>query len=189
MAQNYHKLHLKVSELKVWVKPVDVFENIKTVPATRKPIISISSDDFLFHALNVSLLLAAVQLCNVLVLRSYYMKYFNFGNVSVLCKTNRSSFCLIIKLSHAMDGLFSVLGYSRKKTNRRGWGYTFLKLLLLEILYLWLYLRNSAENKLLPLEILQNCVTPLGNSKVKNQDPWELQMSFSWIPLEIPLLF
>ena len=55
MTQNYHKSPLKVSELKVWVKPVDVFENVKTVPATRKPIISISSDDFLFHALNVSL--------------------------------------------------------------------------------------------------------------------------------------
>ena len=36
------------------------------------------------------------------------MKYFNFVNVSVLCKTNRPSFCLILKLSHALDGLLSV---------------------------------------------------------------------------------
>ena len=40
-----------------------------------------------------------------------------------------------------------------------------------------LTLRNSEENKLSPLKILQNCDTPLGNSKVKNQDPFH--MSFS----------
>ena len=32
---------------------------------------------------------AAMQLYNVLVLRSEEMKYFNFANVSILCKTNR----------------------------------------------------------------------------------------------------
>ena len=32
-------------------------------------------------------------------------------------------------------------------------------------------------------------VTPLGNSKVKNQDLWKFHMIFSWTPLEIPLLF
>ena len=35
------------------------------------------------------------------------MKYFSFANVSILCKTNRPSFCL--KLSHALDGLFNIL--------------------------------------------------------------------------------
>ena len=64
-----------------------------------------------------------------------------------------------------------------KKTNRDGGG---LRIYFSETLPPRNFtLRNSAENKLLPLEILQNCVTPLGNSKVKNQDPWELQMSFS----------
>ena len=29
------------------------------------------------------------------------------------------------------------------------------------------------------LEIFQNCLTPLGNSKVKNQDPWKFHMGFS----------
>ena len=33
------------------------------------------------------------------------------------------------------------------------------------------------ENKLLPLEIQQNCVTPLGNSMLKNQDPWKFHTS------------
>ena len=30
-----------------------------------------------------------------------------------------------------------------------------------------------------PLDILQNCVTPLGNSKLKNQDPWIFHIIFS----------
>ena len=34
-----------------------------------------------------------------------------------------------------------------------------------------LLLLKSGEKKLSPLEILQNCVTPLGNFKVKNQNP------------------
>ena len=62
-------------------------------------------------------------------------------------------------------------------------------------------LRNSGENKLLSLEILQNCVTPLGNSKVKNQDlcygnstwfflehQWKFLFFFHW-PLEFPHAF
>ena len=57
--------------------------------------------------------------------------------------------------------------------------YTFLKTPL-EFLDLSLYtLRKSVENKLSPLEILQNCVTPLRNSKAKNQDPWKFHMIFS----------
>ena len=67
--------------------------------------------------------------------------------------------------------------------------YTFLKTPL-EFLDLSLYtLRKSVENKLSPLEILQNCVTPLRNSKSKNQDPWKFHMIFSWTPLEILLFF
>ena len=68
---------------------------------------------------------------------------------------------------------------------------------------------NSEENKLSTLEILQNCLTPLGKSMIENQDPWKFHMiflehpwkfhfSFNWplefphgfssIPLEIPCL-
>ena len=36
--------------------------------------------------------------CGHLVLRSF-MKYFNSVNASVLCKTNRPSFCLILQVS------------------------------------------------------------------------------------------
>ena len=38
------------------------------------------------------------------------------------------------------------------------------------------------------VEILWNYATPLGNSKTKNQDPWNLHMNFSISPLETPLL-
>ena len=38
---------------------------------------------FLFYTLNISLLLAPVQLYNVLVLKSLQMKYFSFANVSI----------------------------------------------------------------------------------------------------------
>ena len=37
-----------------------------------------------------------------------------------------------------------------------GWGYTFLK----------------------PLDIPQNCVRSLGNSKAKNKDPWKFHINF-----------
>ena len=46
---------------------------------------------------------------------------------------------------------------------------------------------NSRQNKAPPLQILQNCVTSLGNSKARNQDPWKFHIIFSWSPLEIPL--
>ena len=71
------------------------------------------------------------------------------------------------------------MGYSRKNPNRGG-----LRIYFSEPLPSWKFqicdftLRNSRENKLLPLEIQQNCVTPLGNSKVKNQDPCNFHMSF-----------
>ena len=45
------------------------------------------------------------------------------------------------------------------------------------------------ENELSLPEILQSFVTPLGNSKVKNQEPWKFNNMFSWTPLEIFLLF
>ena len=90
-------------------------------------------------------------------------------------------------------------GLFQKKTNR-DWGYTFLNPSPppwnFQICYFTL--RNSGENKLLSLEILQNCVTPLGNSKVKNQDlcyghstwfflehQWKFLFFFHW-PLEFP---
>ena len=57
-------------------------------------------------------------------------------------------------------------------------------------------LRNSRENKLSPLENLQNCVTPPVNSKVKHETSrnstwvfleysWKLHFFCNW-PLELP---
>ena len=53
------------------------------------------------------------------------------------------------------------------------WGYTFLK-------------KTSGTFRFvtLPLEIPQNCVTPVGISKVKNEDPWKFHITFSWSPME-----
>ena len=71
---------------------------------------------------------------------------------------------------------FFLLGYSRKNPNRGGWGYNFLK-------------TPHGIFRFVTLKILRNCVTPLGNSNVKNQDPWKFHMSFSWTSLEIHLFF
>ena len=65
------------------------------------------------------------------------------------------------------------LGYSRK--NPSSWNF-------------YIYHLTSGK-KLSPLEILETCVTPLGNSKVKNKDSWKFHTIFSWTPVEIPLLF
>ena len=65
-------------------------------------------------------------------------------------------------------------------------------------------IRNSRENNLSALEILQNCVIPLGYSKAKNQgnstpgtpleiplfliDPWNLHMVFLQYPWKFHVL-
>ena len=41
----------------------------------------------------------------------------------------------------------------------------------MQYLDLPLYPKNSLENKISPMEILQNCVTLIGNFWVQNQDP------------------
>ena len=48
---------------------------------------------------------------------------------------------------------------------------------------------NSRQNKARPLNIPQNCVRSLGNSKAKNKDPWKFHIIFSCSPLEIALCF
>ena len=35
------------------------------------------------------------------------------------------------------------------------------------------------------MKIVQNCITSLGNSITKNQDPWKFHITFSWSPMEI----
>ena len=48
---------------------------------------------------------------------------------------------------------------------------------------------NSRQNKAQPLDISQNCVRSLGNSRAKSKDPWKFHIIYSWSPLEIPLYF
>ena len=64
------------------------------------------------------------------------------------------------------------LGYSNKNSNREGWGYTFPNPPL-EFLYLSLYpLKFQTKQAIIPGNSAM-CVTPLGDSSVKNQDPWK----------------
>ena len=83
-----------------------------------------------------------------------------------------------------------IMGYSRKKTKQGGgsWGHAFLNRPW-NFSFFYFTPGNFRENKAPPLEIPQNCLTSLGNSKAKNQDHWKFFIIFSWTPLEIPLCF
>ena len=75
----------------------------------------------------------------------------------------------------------TTLSYSRKNLNREVENILFWKLPW----NFWIChftVRNFRENKLLPLEILRNCLKPLRNFKVKNQDPWRLHDIFLCTP-------
>ena len=75
-----------------------------------------------------------------------------------------------------MDETHLSVGLFQKKSKQVG-----LRLYFSEkppLKFLDLFFRNSRENKLSPLKILKNCVTSLGNSKVKNQNPWKFHMRF-----------
>ena len=89
-----------------------------------------------------------------------------------------------------------LMGYSRKKTKQGGLRIYFSENPPWKFSICDFTLRKSRENKFLPLEIQQNFVTPLGNSKFKNQDPWKFHefllehpwkfcFFFNW-PLEFP---
>ena len=99
------------------------------------------------------------------------------------------------------------MGYSRKKSKLGGgWGYTFLKTPL-EFLDLSFYPYKFQRNKLSPLKILQNFVTPWKFQVQKPRSieiytwifcehPWKFHFFFNWpqefahvfssVPLEIP---
>ena len=84
-----------------------------------------------------------------------------------------------------------LLGYSQKNPNGE-FGIHFSEIWEFKICHFTPI--NSGEKKLLPLEILQICVAPLGNSKVWNkthgnfllvflEHPWNFHMFFSSRPL------
>ena len=86
------------------------------------------------------------------------------------------------------------LGYSRENLNREGGlGYTFLTPPPFPWNFSFFYFTPGKnfrqQNKAQPLDIPQNCVRFLGNSKAKNKDPWKFHIIFSWLSLEIPLRF
>ena len=106
------------------------------------------------------------------------------------------------------------MGYSRKKTGGRGWGYTFFNLFLPRWNFSFFYFTpgNSRQSKVPPLEIPQIFLTSLGNSKVKNQEtktpgnstnfslvalgnstsflinPWKFHMLFVWYHCKFHIL-
>ena len=80
------------------------------------------------------------------------------------------------------------MDYSRKNSDR-GVEDILLRKLLWDFSFFYFTPGNSRQNKAQPLDIPQNCVRSLGNSKAKNKDPWKFHIIFSWLPLEIPLRF
>ena len=68
------------------------------------------------------------------------------------------------------------MGYSRK-IQARGEGVE--DILLYTFRFVTLPLEIPEKTSFLALEILQDCVAPLGNSKVENKDPWKFHISFS----------
>ena len=105
---------------------------------------------------------------------------------------NSSIAIAILKLSHKiiiwLFGLNSLVRWAIPEKIQTG---------RVEVMLFWkrplkfldLFFRNSRENKLSLLEILKDCVTSLGNSKVKNQNPWKFHMSFFLKLVEIPPVF
>ena len=73
------------------------------------------------------------------------------------------------------------MGYSRKKNKQEGGGgvedILFLKPRW-NFLFIYFTSGNSRQIKGPPLEIVQDCVTSLGNSKTKNHDSWKFHMLF-----------
>ena len=79
-------------------------------------------------------------------------------------------------------------GLFQKNPNRgEGWEHNFLKKNSAILRFVTSSLEIPEKNKSSRLEIPQNCVAPLGNFKLWNQDPWKLETNFPWSPLEIPL--
>ena len=81
-------------------------------------------------------------------------------------------------------------GYSGKNSN---WGWGFEDILfwtpLWNFTFFYFTYGNSRESKAQTLDIPQNCVRSLGNSKAKNKGPRNFRIIFSWSPFEIPLCF
>ena len=83
----------------------------------------------------------------------------------------------ILKTSGITWRVFLQLGYSRKNPNREGLWYTFLK--NTEIFrFATLTLEILEETGFHHWKLLKNCVTPLGNYKVKNARPMEIPHEF-----------
>ena len=138
--------------------------------------------------------------CTVILFYMFSQLFSKCSNIRLLfcnCDTvsiiiARLLFSIVTKLLRYREWVtyqFSyTMGYSRKKPKRGGWGHTFLNP---PGIFHFFYFSpgNFRQNKAPPLEIPQNCVTFLGNSNTKNQDPWKFHIIFFWSILEIPLHF
>ena len=75
-----------------------------------------------------------------------------------------------------------LLGFFTEKNQQGGWRHTFLKTPW-KFLFLYFIPGNSRQNKAPPLEIPQNCVKSLGNSKAKPPKPLEIPHYFFLVTL------
>ena len=71
------------------------------------------------------------------------------------------------------------IGPFQKNPNMGGSGYTFLETPW-NFSFFYFIPGNSRQNKAQPMDIPQNCVRFLGNSKAKNKNPWKFHIIFSW---------
>ena len=101
-----------------------------------------------------------------MTISSYFYKNCSISDAS-------SYMSSMVKIANKINNI----GLLQEKSKQRGWEYTFLKIPW-NFWICYFTLRNSEENKLSLLEILQNGVTPLRNFKAENQDPWELHNFF-----------
>ena len=81
-----------------------------------------------------------------------------------------------------------ILGYSRKNPNG-GLRIYFFENPSWNFSYFYFTPGNSRQNKAQLMDIPQNYVRSLENSKAKNKDPWKFYIIFSWSPLEILFCF
>ena len=90
-----------------------------------------------------------------------------------------------------LDSQSFKIGLFQKKSKQGGggWGYTFLEKKPWNFSFLYFTPGNSRQNKAQPLEIPQNCVSSLGNSKTKNKDPWKFHIIFFLFTLGNPTSF
>ena len=107
----------------------------------------------------------------------------------IICELSISVYFWLPK-SNKLTMHWAIPEKTKPKQGGGSWGYTFMTPSLpwnFQVSYFTP--GNCRQNKALPLETPENCVTLLRNFKAFHQDPWKFHMIFSWAFLEIPRCF